>query len=121
MDISLTINSNEIREYIKEDGISVSTEDRVTKTVTTLDGTEYSHSIKKYRLDISLLDNLIASKFTIFKTYMATNPATVTFSNYETGLTLSGTFYIKDLKYQLKKSYGGDAILSGVSFSLVER
>lgn len=121
MDISLTINSNEIREYIAEDGISVSTEERVAKTVTTLDGTEYTHYVTKYKLDISLLDNLIGSKFTILKSYLATNPAAVTFSNFETGLTFSGTFYIKDLKYQLKKSYGGDAILSGVSFSLIER
>lgn len=121
MEISLKLNSHEIREFIKEDGVHVSTDKRVSKTVTALDGTDFRRYKAKYRIEVEVLDDLISDNLSILKSYMTPNPAAVSFSNYETGETFSGTFYVSDLTHNIKKSYGGRALLKGISFLLEEK
>lgn len=121
MNVSVIINSHEIREYIAEGGLSIGTENRIERSVVTMDGTKYKLTVPKRKIDVTIIDNLLASNLTTLKGYLATNPAIVSYSNYETGATGSGTFYVNDFKYNIKKGYGSDALITGASFSLEEQ
>lgn len=122
MRVSLIINGHETGDYITEGGISFGKEERVTKELVTQNGTKYQKKITKRTMSISLLDDMYDSAFQTLCSWFATNPATVSYSNLETGTTLTGTFYISEPSYTAKKAVANSiTLITGGSFDLTEQ
>ena len=120
MRISLVTNNHEICDYVAADGVSVSTETRNEKTVTTLDGTLYKSSVEKLKLSITCLD-MSDSQWHTLSSWLKPSPITIAYTNLETGQTVSGLFYVTDRQYQAKKTVGTITYLTGISFTLTEK
>lgn len=130
MTCSLIINGKDFTKYLKEDGISFGKTMRVTKTLTVMDGTLYKKEIEKRVIEVSLFDDLYDSitingetdGFTALCSYLKTNPATVSYTDFENGTTITNKlFYINDLKYSITKTMGGVTVINGATFSLEEK
>lgn len=123
MKVSLKINGHELCDYIAEGGISFDREERVTKELTTMNGTKYQKKIRKRIISVNCLDNMLDSGFqTLCSWLSASDPATIAYSNLEDGTTVNGTFYISPPKYSGKKTIAGNiTLLSGVTFDLTEQ
>lgn len=121
MQVSLVINGHEVRGYIAEDGVNVSEVERLKKTITTLDGRIHQSRIVKHKISVTLLD-MSDSQWETLVGYFDTNPVVVNYSNFETGLTLTGPFYVTGLgKYKIKKGIGTMAYLNSLGFDLEEQ
>lgn len=122
MRVSLIINGHEVGDYIAEGGISFDQEERYSKELTTMNGTKYQKKIYKRTISVTLLDNLYDGSFQTLCGWFSTNPAAVTYSNLETGLAVTGTFYISEPKYNAKKALTDTiTLVSGGSFDLTEQ
>lgn len=121
MRVNLTINGTSFCEYIKEEGLSIKTEDRVEKSYTTLNGTLYEKIVSKLNMDVKILDLYDHDFRELAAALRAATPAIVSYSDLETGEVKSGEFYVHDLTYDLKKSIGQLTYVTGISFVLVEK
>lgn len=120
MKASLTINSFELGDYIVEDGIKITNEVRSSKSIITADGQKWYQAITKKTIEVTLSD-LFDDVYTSLCAHFSPNPAAVTFSDFETGQTYSGTFYVSELSQGVKKSISTITYLDDLSLRLEEK
>lgn len=120
MKVSLTINGLNFGPYIAESGIQTSSILRNEKSIVTMDGVLHKTGIKKNKIQVSLLD-MPDDEFHTLGTYLATNPATVSYTDLDSAETSSGQYYISDFSYTAKKAVGTLTVVTGGSFTLEEK
>lgn len=118
MEAKLIINNVDFSGWIVEDGLSYSEIYRQGRDVTVLDGTLYRSQIKKYGIDVDLVE-MRSSTLAVLKQALIQSPATVQFTA-PTGDTLTRSMYISDQSEGVKTVRGGNTYYSGISFALEE-
>lgn len=121
MRFQLIVNSFDVTSYIKEGGIDISYVDRVTRSVETMDGKKHYASIQKLKISVSLLDRLYDTSYQLLASTLTTNPASVSYTNFDTGSVYTGTFYIFDKSHKPFKSFAGVTLINDGSFTLEEQ
>lgn len=120
MRISLVTNGHQICDYIASDGVDISTISRCEKSIITLDGTLYTQSVDKTQFNITCLD-MSDSQWQTLCSWLTPSPISMTYTNLDTGTSVSGYFYVKDKKKKAKKTIGTMTYLTGLSFTLEEK
>lgn len=120
MRISLLTNGHQICDYIAEDGVDVSTVTRVEKSITTLDGTLHTKGVDKFQINLTCLD-MSDSQWQTLCSYLSPSPIQISYTNLDTGESLTSTFYVKDKIRKAKKTIGQLTYLTGLSFTLEEK
>lgn len=122
MRYSLVVNGHEIGNYIAGNGVHISKDERVSKSVVTMAGIKFSHSIEKINMDVTLM-NMPDSYFTTISTWLKlASPATVSYTDFEQGQTLNNRlFYVHNLTHEANEVIGDVTYLTGISFSMEER
>ena len=121
MRVSLIINGKQFGDYIKQGGVSFSYETRNEKSIVAKDGTKYMNDIKKHVLNVNLLDRLFDEYYTELVAYLSPNPATVSFTNFDTGEAYTGSFFVSDVSKQAEEAFDDFTIITGASFILTEK
>ena len=121
MRASLVINGTEFGHYIPEDGLSFSTDRRNERTVVTLDGTKWMTYKEKINISATLLDMPDDIYKTLMTAIKMANPASISVSNFDTGETATGYYYITDHPYTVNQSIGTLTYLNSLSLTLEEK
>lgn len=114
------INGKSFIEVLKKDGLEFSRAEVNKKSVITMSGTEWATEKKRHTIKVSLLD-MSGDQYSEYAGYMATNPASVTYKDEETGKILTSTFYISEVKHKKRMVIPGVTYLTEISFVLTER
>ena len=121
MRASLVINGTEFGDYIEEDGLDFSIDKRNERTIITLDGTKWMTYKEKINVSAKLLDMPDDVYKTLMTTIKIANPANVSISNFDTGETATGYYYITDHPYTVNQSIGTLTYLNSLSLTLEEK
>lgn len=125
MKASLLIGQFELAEMLKEDGLSYTPIVRKSKTVTTIDGTEYRHEVIKKSFKCEFLDLDEATYQTLLNS--VTGSTVLTVSEYASpaaikgGTAITGYYYVDDLQHGVERVIGTRSFFSDVSLTLTER
>jgi len=93
MKASFVISTTEFGEYVSEDGFKITPITRVEKSLTTSNGTLFKHEVIKEQIDLNLGD-MGDDQYKILTDLLATNPVTVSYSDFRTGISRSNVqFY----------------------------
>lgn len=117
--VRLNVNGVEHTPWLAENGLVRSPLLRQSRSVITLNGTEWRTEVKKHQVDASyveLRDDTLAT----LAASLETNPATVIFTD-DAGVELTRTMYITGPSATAKTVRGGNTYYTGVSITLEER
>lgn len=120
MRYKLLINGVDIGEAVKADGVSCSSVSRVSKSITTMDGTLYSREKNKVSMNVSLLD-MSDDQLWEYVSNFGTNPATIEFVDFLKHRTVVGVGYVKQPQYSVKKTIGTLTYLTNISLTIEMR
>lgn len=119
MEAKLIINNVDFSPWIIEGGLQHSKTYRQARDVVTLDGTLYRAQVVKRTIGVSLVE-MRGTTLATLKAALV-NPATVQFTDPDTGNLLTAVFYVSDPSEEAKTVTGGNTYYSGASFTLEER
>jgi hypothetical protein len=120
MQATLTINGVDFAAWAQQEGIEQEVIQRQGREVVTLDGVLYTTWIEKRGITwnaVELRDDTLATLMAA----LSTNPATVTYTDAETGTSRTSIFYVKGKGSTEKVVVGGNTYYTGFSVELEER
>ena len=119
MQVKLVINGVDHTPWLAEGGLVRSPLLRQSRSVVTLDGTEWRTEIRKHQLEASYVE-LRDSTLATLANSLQPNPATVLFTD-DNGMDITRTMYVSGPSVTAKTVRGGNTYYSGVSITLEER
>lgn len=120
MRFQLIINDLDITSYIKEGGVDISYVTRNERNVVTMDGVRHYAAREKLKLSISLLDRLYDSAYNDVATELQSGPVSISYTEFDSGATITGSFYVFDRKHKPFKSFAGHTLINDSGFTLEE-
>ena len=119
MRAKLIVNDLDLSSVIREGGLQQSEEVRLSRSVTTLDGTLHQVETVKRNISVSLV-GLRDDGYRKVMNALKTRPATVTYVDDSLG-ERTALFYVESPGATAKTVWGGHTWYSDISFSLKER
>lgn len=119
MQVKLVINGMDHAPWLAENGLVRSPLVRQSRSVVTLDGTEWRTEIRKNQLEATYVELRDKTLATLVST-LTPNPATVLFTD-NNGVDITRIMYISGPTVTAKTVRGGNTYYSGVSITLEER
>lgn len=115
-----SINGKSFLNILQYDGLEFSRAEVNKKSVVTMDGTEWAKEKKRHTASVKVMD-MSSAQWAEYATYLATNPAQITYKDDEDGKVKTGTFYITNIKQTKRRVIPGLTYLTGISFELSEK
>ena len=120
MQLKLIVNGVDHSLWLAENGLVRSPLVRQSRSIVTLDGTEWRTDIKKHQLEASYVELRDSTLTKLKASLKASSPATVTFTD-DDGNDLTRTMYWSGPRVTAKKVKGGNTYYTGVSVTYEER
>ena len=119
MQFSIRINGVDFTPYIQANGVSWEETTRVSRAVTTLNGTSYRAQISKQRASVNLTE-LRDRVWDCMREALQTRPATVEYTRPD-GSAAVKIFYIVGLREPVRTVKGGNTYYRNIAFTLEEK
>lgn len=113
------VNGTNFLPVLKED-LAFTRAEVNRKSVITMDGTEWAKEKVRHKAEVKLMD-MSAEQYAQYASALATNPGSVTYTDAESGIIRTGTFYFTDIKHTKHKVMAGVIYLAEISFNISEK
>lgn len=120
MQLKLVVNGVDHSLWLAENGLVRSPLVRQSRSIVTLNGTEWRTDIQKHQLEASYITMRDSTLQALKASLKTASPATVTFTDDE-GNNLTRTMYWSGPTVTAKKVEGGNTYYNGVSVTYEER